>query len=403
MTNELVRNVLAHIRSAVRLDAREVDLPHRLPGAVVVDAKEAIPVANGVIEGGVLKPHDPRFVNVFSTPCTYDPGATCRVWEQFLSFQMKPDCIKALQLWFGLCLVDDTSLQKMLVILGPTRSGKGTIERVLKELVGKARCAAPALQDFAESHGLEQLLETRVAIVSDARDVGQKRSHVLQELLKISGEDTSSINPKGIKRRQVRLRCRIMISANKDIDLFDETGALMARCIYLETLHDMTGREDHTLEGRILNELPGVLNWALQGLSELRSAGTITQPESAAGRVSEARQKQSNIFAWVDARCEIGTGHCVNKADAFADYESWVSDNKKGPTVTQNMLTRRLKEELGITGDKRDPQEKDGKRGYLYEGLKLLPKDNFKAVGQKQSRPVYGPPPSLYPIGYSRS
>jgi len=37
-----------------------------------------------------------------------------------------------LQDWFGYTLSPDTSQQKMLMIVGPTRSGKGTIGREAK-------------------------------------------------------------------------------------------------------------------------------------------------------------------------------------------------------------------------------------------------------------------------------
>ena len=52
--------------------------------------------------------------------------------------------IETLQI-FGLCLTGDTSHQKAFLIVGPKRSGKGTIARVLNRLVGAANTVTPTL------------------------------------------------------------------------------------------------------------------------------------------------------------------------------------------------------------------------------------------------------------------
>lgn len=60
-------------------------------------------------------------------------------WLAFLSQLWKDDVesVSVLQEWFGYLLTADTSQQKILGIIGPTRSGKGTIGRVMQGLIGK--------------------------------------------------------------------------------------------------------------------------------------------------------------------------------------------------------------------------------------------------------------------------
>ena len=54
------------------------------------------------------------------------------------------ESISTLQEWFGYCLLPDTRQQKIALLVGPKRSGKGTVARILKKLVGQANtCADP--------------------------------------------------------------------------------------------------------------------------------------------------------------------------------------------------------------------------------------------------------------------
>ena len=61
------------------------------------------------------------------------------MWLRFVR-EVFPDPIAAalLQDWFGYLLLPDTSQEKMLLMVGPPRSGKGTIQKVLTELVGRS-------------------------------------------------------------------------------------------------------------------------------------------------------------------------------------------------------------------------------------------------------------------------
>lgn len=74
----------------------------------------------------------PAFFNVNSLDYDHDPNAPEPTqWQVFLG-QLFQDDLQAwdlLQEWFGYCLTGDTSQHKMLLIVGPRRSGKGTIAR----------------------------------------------------------------------------------------------------------------------------------------------------------------------------------------------------------------------------------------------------------------------------------
>ena len=83
-----------------------------------------------------LIPHTPVLLNVNALTFDFDPAASePRAWLEFLGTIWVDDeeSQLTLQEWFGYILTQDTRQHKILLIVGPPRSGKGTIVRILRE------------------------------------------------------------------------------------------------------------------------------------------------------------------------------------------------------------------------------------------------------------------------------
>jgi len=80
-------------------------------------------------------------------------------WHAFLSQLWGDDVesIETLQELFGYLVSGDTKLQKMFLVVGPRRSGKGTIARVLRAMLGVHNVAGPTLAGIATNFGLSPL------------------------------------------------------------------------------------------------------------------------------------------------------------------------------------------------------------------------------------------------------
>jgi putative DNA primase/helicase len=103
----------------------------------------------------------PTLLVMHATPFAYDPSAPLpERWLTFLKeiFPDDPESILALQEWFAYLLSGDTSQQKVLLIIGPKRSGKGTILRILKAIMGARHVAAPTLTSMSGNFGLQPLI-----------------------------------------------------------------------------------------------------------------------------------------------------------------------------------------------------------------------------------------------------
>lgn len=92
-------------------------------------------------------------------------------WLRFLddAFADYDEQKAVLQELFGYLLTPDTSQQKIFLILDEKRSGKGTIGRVLRGLLGTHYVAGPTLRSLTTQFGLEPIIGKLAALIPDAR------------------------------------------------------------------------------------------------------------------------------------------------------------------------------------------------------------------------------------------
>jgi len=161
--------------------------------------------------------------------------------------------------------------------------GKSTVARVQTQLLGRANVASPSIRDLSNYFGLWGLLDKKLAIIPDA--VLPRPCPALEELLKsVSGEDAVDIHRKGLPPLTgIRLGVRLMVLANELPAFQDPSGALGRRLITLRTARSFMGKEDVHLTDKLLAELPGILNWAIDGLCRLTAQGRFSDPNEHVG------------------------------------------------------------------------------------------------------------------------
>ncbi len=137
------------------------------------DPRECVAMSNGILHlpSRALLDLTPTFWTHHALPFAFDPSApTPKRWHEFLAelWSDDADAIATLQEVFGYVLSGDTRLQKIFLAVGPKRSGKGTIGRVLTGLLGKHNMAATTLAGLGTNFGLAPLVDKPLALISDA-------------------------------------------------------------------------------------------------------------------------------------------------------------------------------------------------------------------------------------------
>ena len=263
---------------------------------------------NGMLNlaSGELLPHRGQLFATSLPKYDYDAEATCPLWREKLGEWLDSSFHPTLQEFCGYLLTPDTRFEAILAMVGASRGGKGTITRIQEGLVGAEHFASRTLDDLGSSFGLHGTLDKRVILIPDAHDAGlSTRSAALERLKSISGNDLVSVNRKGKDMVTAKVPAKIVLVANKHPKFLDESGALSAREIVLRFESSFIGREDRTLRDRLLAELPGIANWAIEGLERLRNNGRFTI--GTAGRIAsrELAEAQSPALRYANARLQV--------------------------------------------------------------------------------------------------
>ena len=381
-TKRLVDNTLDALRAAAYLDAK--------PPCWLIDPSiegEFIACANGLLHVATreLLPPTPGYFNLNALDFGYDFSATRpAAWLQFLGSLWADDqeTAAALQELFGLMVSADTSQQKIALMIGPKRSGKGTIARVLRAVVGNDNTTAPTLAGLGQNFGLAGLVGKPLAIVSDARISGRSDlAAVTENLLRISGQDAVSVPRKFQPDWVGQLPTRFLLLTNELPALTDVSGALASRFLILPMTRSFYGHEDTSLTDKLLAELPAIFTWALEGLDRLRQRGNLLQPAAGVAIVEQLDRLASPIKAFVADCCAVEPGAEIACADLFAAWQSWCNDQHRDHPGTLPMLSRNLHAAFPQTAT-RQPR-RGGDRVRVFAGIRLrrLGEEPEKAAG----------------------
>jgi putative DNA primase/helicase len=365
-----VANVLEALAGIVLL-SQSMDQPSWIKGGhdgVIVAC------ANGLLDVGTrtLREHTPSYFNQTAVPFDYDPDAPEPMrWLCFLDdlWGKDADQIAALQEWFGYTISGRLDLHKIMLLVGPTRAGKGVIARVLGALIGRANVAGPTLSSLNGEFGLAPLIGKPLAVIADARLSGRDSSTVVERLLSISGEDMLSVNIKYREQWNGKLPSRFLILSNELPRLGDASAAIAGRFVTLLLERSWLGKEDSTLEPELHRELTGILNWSLDGLSRLTEQGRFTRPGSTETAFTALQDLASPVGAFIRDCCAVDPDAEIPVDDLWGAWRRWAEDNGHGKGGTKQLFGRDLRAAIPQLRVRQIGAHEDRER--VYAGIRL--------------------------------
>jgi putative DNA primase/helicase len=373
-----VANVLEALAAVAQLPDHTAP-PIWLDDAPHLPASEFLACSNGLLHlpTRVLTPATPAFFGLNAVDYPYEAAApTPAAWLEFLASIWTSDqaSIDTLQELFGLLLTADTSQQKAFLIVGPKRSGKGTIARVLTAMLGRDNVAGPTLSSLTQNFGLAPLIGKPLAIISDARLGGRAdASVVVERLLAITGEDAITVDRKFREAWTGRLPTRFVVLTNELPRLADVSGALASRFVVFALIKSFYGQEDAALTGKLIVELPGILKWAIEGRDRLTKRGHFVQPASGKQAVQEMADLGSPMGAFLRDRCEVGEGYEVEVDKLYVAWTAWCNQQHRDHPGTVQMFGRDLRTAVPGLDTTHPRNTKTGDRIRCYQGVRLTP------------------------------
>ena len=273
------------------------------------------------------------------------------------------------------------------MIEGPPRSGKGTLNLLVNELLGSANCVTPTFSSLTTQFGMQSLIGMSLATLADAHlDRNDARS-ATEKLKSVSGEDPQLVSRKYIADWNGRLPVRFMILSN-ELPMFSDTStAIVDRLLILRLTNSFAKKPDHGLINKLRVELPGIFRWALDGLDSLAKADwKFAVPDSDAESRSMMESLASPVKAFVAEMCVLDPEAVVKKDVLHMAYKGWclIQGNV---SVAKSRFGRDLSTATHgrVKSTKLSDGPGTGTKTQHYKGIKLIPEPTGPGSGPSKN------------------
>jgi putative DNA primase/helicase len=330
-----------------------------------------ITLNNGTLntKTGELEPHSPENYHRSGMEFDYDPEAKCPLWLATLDALFLPDAdaeVKTMlvQEWFGYNLTPMTKYQVMLWLYGGGANGKSVVTRVLRELLGTDNvCSIPLSQLGARFIGAE--LEGKLANIVD--EIATNALMQEDEMKKVVSGDPIMVERKGKDPYFFSPTARITAATNTLPPSKDSTHGLDRRLMIVPCNRTFTPADmDRTLGDKLVQELPGIFVWALEGQARLSLQDAFTVPPSSLEAMEDFKVCRNSVSLFKRDCIELPNTNLTlvggsNKTDRipshdlYKTYKAYCSANTYQAFAKEG-FGKKLKE-LGVeqirTGGKR--------------------------------------------------
>ena len=294
------------------------------------DHKDDIIVcSNGTLDLNTfeLRDHRPEDYAMGGLDFPYDPEAKAEAWEEFIGGRLG-EAWSFLQEFAGYALTTDTSHEMALWLLGEGGTGKSTFVEGLVGISGN-RAGKLGLADLERSSfALENIVGKTLLTATEQPATFVKQIDVINTL--VSGE-LISINRKNKPIMDVRSTAKLLWAMN-EAPKIREHGSGIFRRIQIVKFPPLGGRKNPAVKERIMTlELPGILNWAIEGLKRLRERDRFDVPQSVRVAVEEFAYSNDPVAQFLDDMCERSHEYREGKQRLYDTYSKWCSKTGHKP------------------------------------------------------------------------
>jgi putative DNA primase/helicase len=221
-----------------------------------------------------------HFLN-YQLPYKYDSEARCPLFLQFLN-EVLPDesAQQVLAEYLGYLFIRNGNksikAEKMLVLFGSGANGKSVVFEIILALLGRENVSNYSLTSLTDNNGYYRAQISNKLVNYGSEIGGKLEADMLKKMA--SGEPIEARQPYG---RPLLLHeyAKLIFNCNQLPKDVEQTDAYFRRFLILPfNVSIEEEKQDKFLANKIVDsELPGILNWVLEGLKRLISQGKFTK------------------------------------------------------------------------------------------------------------------------------
>ena len=306
-----------------------------------------------------LRENAPELCLLRSSPVAYDPRADCPVWRRTVRQILGDDDekVRFVQKLMGAALVGEPRDAKLVILRGVGANGKSLFLNTLasvfggyaetlgeESLLGKGGLGdggGRARSDLAKLYG------ARFVYCAETTEGGRLRE---ADIKRMTGGDCFAVRAP-YDRADVTIRPSwrlIMVTNHLPVIKGDDDG-IWRRIADIDCPRnferDPDIKEDPMLAAKCRAELPGILNWLIEGLRLHRAEG-VKPPKSVLRAVEEYRSEMDDVGSWFVSRMVRDTSlpddFEIRDSELYANFRAFMEASGERSTTSMAMFRRRM-------------------------------------------------------------
>ena len=344
---------------------------------------EYIPVQNGILwvhdlDGEIVIDHVANTSELYVTsriPHPYDPTAKSPRFENFL-MEILPGQLDErnwLQEYIGYSLYRSWPHDKVIMLHGEGDNGKSTLLDIIRHLLGEYNCTTIGLYDLC--NGRWYVAEIYLKLANIDADTASKDLENTSKFKTATGGDRIMGERKGKHPFFFESYCKHFMSCNKMPYCYDDTDAFYRRWFLIKFFEQFTEkdpRRDPFIRDKLYKEMPGILNWALEGLKRLLKNGGFTNPPTTEDIKAQWNILSNPLYAFIYSPYVVLDANGYYPVQNF--YEDFLEFAKRNKLVTwtKDKISKRMNHHFDFIHQIRpyNPDEPDH-RPYCWQGIRM--------------------------------
>jgi putative DNA primase/helicase len=272
----------------------------------------------------------------------YDPSADCPRFLRFMDEITGHDAelVGFLQRSIGYALSGDVEDHALWMHTGEGSNGKSQLLKIVGSLLGTYAGTAPQsfLLHTKNSGGDEAkrysfLRGKRFVVIPEQGDSAAEGRFNASVVKMLTGGDEVAVWELYRGQSVIKPTHKLHAVCNKKPRTTETNYALWRRLrviAYEQQFIEGVNAERGLGDTLIRTELPGILNWALEGFAAWHRNG-LGAPPAVTDATEEYRKDSDTIGKWIEESCVIGPTFTAASKELFESYRRWCKDHEADP------------------------------------------------------------------------
>lgn len=329
----------------------------------------------------------PEYNCQFRIPYDYDENADCPKFKAFLTDILSGDNerIKVVQEIMGATLYYCKCMQNLIVFLGNGSNGKSVLANMIKFMLGAKNVSSIPLDKLSGSQFARQNLDKKLLNISS--EVDPEKIYSTADLKALTGGDSVEVERKYQNSYTAEIHAKYILLANDMIQTADYSDGFYRRLIIIPFDEEYKKLEpgaekvdgvkyqDVTLEETLKEELPGIFNFAYEGLMRFVNQDYQFTVSTACEKAMDRYKNEHNVVkAFLNEAVDV-TGNkkdTVRSSDIFPAFEEFCRENhyyKQSRNITKIKFFKMLNQAIDETSFL--ISKKKHNDSFYFTGMKL--------------------------------